>query len=589
MAMAVGNVKRAGSYLSGLIAVLHLSQSLARDGLDVNVLNKPAPPVFPSSFEVSYNFSLPYEKTVQRDGLVYPVRVWRDADRGVSRIDTLGGRNIVINTKDMEVEIIPRLEKLVCRLNEPDDDDVSLLQAPVLPDVSTWNFNGTHEMHGQEANLWVYEQSHGSKVTLYKLYVSNDGQPLRLHMDGNDIFSGAHFDEYIADYNYMKAGAIDEDVFRMPDLCNGQKIHKLSHPPALPLRMAALLPSVRIETGDALYDGFAADFGRRHASMHEYEHRRAVFHGNRQLIDAHNSAGRNFSLGINQFADWTEEEFLAVMLPRHGKEQGLTSHRKSGGRIPHRRLAPEGRLPTAVDWRGTGADNVVKDQATCGSCWAFGTTATLQSAYWMATGKMERFSEQQLTDCSWKFGANHACDGGDYDNAIDYLVTMGGIAREDDYEYLGQDNFCNKDYMAYTHERHMNLIKVKGYSYVPPHDDEALMEAVYSRGTIAISLDASQPSFRFYASGTYDEPNCMYKAKDLDHAVAVVGYGTDDSNKDYWIVKNSWSSHWGNSGYINIARGHHACGVTTDPLYAIFEPSRHAADNPAPADSVVVA
>ena len=60
------------------------------------------------------------------------------------------------------------------------------------------------------------------------------------------------------------------------------------------------------ETGDALYDGFAADFGRRHASLHEYEHRRAIFHGNRQLIDSHNSAGHNFSLGINQYADWTE-------------------------------------------------------------------------------------------------------------------------------------------------------------------------------------------------------------------------------------------------------------------------------------------
>jgi len=81
-----------------------------------------------------------------------------------------------------------------------------------------------------------------------------------------------------------------------------------------------------------------------------------------------------------------QEEFLAVMLPRHGQEQGLTSHRKSGGELPHERLAPKGRLPAAVDWRGTGADNVVKDQATCGSCWAFGATATLQSAYWMATG-----------------------------------------------------------------------------------------------------------------------------------------------------------------------------------------------------------
>ena len=68
------------------------------------------------------------------------------------------------------------------------------------------------------------------------------------------------------------------------------------------------------ETGDALYDGFAADFGRRHASMHEYEHRRAVFHGNRQLIDAHNSAGRNFSLGINQFADWTEVCMLCHLM-----------------------------------------------------------------------------------------------------------------------------------------------------------------------------------------------------------------------------------------------------------------------------------
>lgn len=55
-----------------------------------------------------------------------------------------------------------------------------------------------------------------------------------------------------------------------------------------------------------MYDGFAADFGRRHASMHEYEHRRAVFHSNRQLIDAHNTAGHNFTLGINRFADWTE-------------------------------------------------------------------------------------------------------------------------------------------------------------------------------------------------------------------------------------------------------------------------------------------
>ena len=52
------------------------------------------------------------------------------------------------------------------------------------------------------------------------------------------------------------------------------------------------------------------------------------------------------------------------------------------------------------------------EQAACGSCWAFGATAALQSAYWMATGRGVRFSEQQLMDCSWRFGLNHACDGG---------------------------------------------------------------------------------------------------------------------------------------------------------------------------------
>jgi len=50
---------------------------------------------------------------------------------------------------------------------------------------------------------------------------------------------------------------------------------------------------------------------------------------------------------------------------------------------------------------------------------------------------------------------------GDYDNAIDYLVTMGGIAREDDYQYLGQDNFCKKEFMAYSDKHQSKLIKVK--------------------------------------------------------------------------------------------------------------------------------
>ena len=97
--------------------------------------------------------------------------------------------------------------------------------------------------------------SHGAKVTMYKFYVAEDGAPLRLHMDGNDMFSGAHFDEYIADYEYLKAGPVDQDVFRPPAICHGQEVQRLGRPPAFPLRMAALLPAVRIGAAPHLSPG----------------------------------------------------------------------------------------------------------------------------------------------------------------------------------------------------------------------------------------------------------------------------------------------------------------------------------------------
>ena len=101
-------------------------------------------------------------------------------------------------------------------------------------------------IHRSEMRVCIYLRSHGAKVTLYKFYVAEDGAPMRLHMDGNDMFSGAHFDEYIADYEYLKAGPVDGAVFQPPAICHGQQEQILARPPAFPLRMAALLPSVRI-------------------------------------------------------------------------------------------------------------------------------------------------------------------------------------------------------------------------------------------------------------------------------------------------------------------------------------------------------
>ena len=114
--------------------------------------------------------------------------------------------------------------------------------------------------------------------------------------------------------------------------------------------------------------------------------------------------------------------------------------------------------------------------------------------------------------------------------------------------------------------------KVKGYAFVPAGDDEALIEAVYSRGPLQVSINAAAKGFRFYSSGVYDEPSCSPREEDLDHSVALVGYGTDGaSGKDFWLVRNSWSSHWGDGGYVKIARTNGGCGVGTAAMYAVME------------------
>jgi cathepsin L len=95
------------------------------------------------------------------------------------------------------------------------------------------------------------------------------------------------------------------------------------------------------------------------------------------------------------------------------------------------------------------------------------------------------------------------------------------------------------------------------------------MEAIYSRGPVAISMDASHPSFSFYSGGVYNDPSCSYKSADLDHSMVAVGYGTDEYGQDFWIIKNSWSDAWGDNGYIKVARDNHGCGISSDSVYAV--------------------
>lgn len=192
----------------------------------------------------------------------------------------------------------------------------------------------------------------------------------------------------------------------------------------------------------------------------------------------------------------------------------------------------------------------------------------MEAAWFRATGQQVSFSDQQIVDCSWGYvpedpASNLGCDGGNHWAAIGHIVEAGGIALTRDYQYKGQDGYC----MANATRR---VGRFKGYARVPRYNDAALREALLSRGPLAISFDASHPSFRFYSGGVYREERCEYKPSGLDHDILLVGYGTSPEG-DYWEVKNSWSDHWGDGGYFKVSVDNNACGVTTDAVYAVVD------------------
>ncbi|MCI3751392.1 hypothetical protein MQC27_24985 [Escherichia coli] len=292
--------------------------------------------------------------------------------------------------------------------------------------------------------------------------------------------------------------------------------------------VAVATPSLRQQ-----WQNFKAEHGRRYASVQEERYRLSVFEQNQQFIDDHNARFENgevtFTLQMNQFGDMTSEEFTATM-------NGFLN-------VPSRRPTailradPDETLPKEVDWRTKGAVTPVKDQKQCGSCWAFSTTGSLEGQHFLKDGKLVSLSEQNLVDCSDKFG-NMGCMGGLMDQAFRYIKANKGIDTEDSYPYEAQDGKCRFD------ASNVGATDT-GYVDVEHGSESALKKAVATIGPISVAIDASQPSFQFYHDGVYYEEGCSSTM--LDHGVLAVGYGETEKGEAYWLVKNSWNTSWGNN------------------------------------------
>uniref|UniRef100_A0A1S4C9S4 Senescence-specific cysteine protease SAG12-like n=2 Tax=Nicotiana TaxID=4085 RepID=A0A1S4C9S4_TOBAC len=186
-----------------------------------------------------------------------------------------------------------------------------------------------------------------------------------------------------------------------------------------------------------------------------------------------------------------------------------------------------------------------------GCCWAFSAVAAIEGAYQIANNELISLSEQELLDCTTQ---NNGCDGGLMTTAYDFLLQNGGgITTETNYPYQQIKSVCSTEQLSSP------AVKISGYKVVEPISESALLQAVANQ-PISVGI-AANSEFHLYGSGIYDG-SCN---PTLNHAVTVIGYGTSEDGTNYWLIKNSWGTTWGEEGYMKIVRdagdegGH--CGI----------------------------
>jgi len=289
----------------------------------------------------------------------------------------------------------------------------------------------------------------------------------------------------------------------------------------------------------------------------EAKDRYANFKKNLLYIKTHNAQDSPYKLGLNQFSDMTLEEYKTNLGSRmvikgaeldellkssqNLKPVNFLKNDDDDDDLTKRNLS--GYAP--IDYRPF--YNPVRQQGTCGSCWAFSTAAAIEGNVSKKTGKVLPYlSTQQFLDCNTR--GQQGCKGGNYVNSFPYAIQEGNTF-ERTYPYIGYQSNCN--YYSNTGTRYINnYVYCSSYSYnVQQHCSIATVYNMLQRGPISVGIDANTNDFMNYRNGVFTA-----KCYADNHAVVVVGYGRDNATGwDYWLVRNSHGLTWGENGYIRVA------------------------------------
>jgi cathepsin L len=312
------------------------------------------------------------------------------------------------------------------------------------------------------------------------------------------------------------------------------------------------------------FDKFVTDFNRHYSNQEEFEMRRNLFETRiRDIIQHNKDTTKTWKRGVNEFSDLTEKEFQVRLGVRR---ELLYQSRRNEAHVSQKETPAHvlRKLPTSIDWRQKNPSVVtpVKDQGSCGSCWSFAAAQSIESQWALATGELQVLSEQNILGCTenpQQCGGTGGCGGATSELAFETVIAS-GIASEWTYPYISYrgDNYQCQFNPTLTPP----VANISSYVVLPVNQYSPLMDAISTKGPIAISVDAG--AWGDYESGIFN--GCNQTNPVINHGVQLVGYGTDNGT-DYWLVRNSWAPSWGEKGYIRLYRTSEVqCGTDLEPL-----------------------
>lgn len=309
---------------------------------------------------------------------------------------------------------------------------------------------------------------------------------------------------------------------------------------------AALAGDLALDPAWPAFQDFTEKYARTYTTESEVSGRFAIFKDNLQLIENRNSQG-SAKHAINHLADISPEEFRRSYLTYKPTTLNLTKKEFPNGPVK----------AESVDWCAQGHCTPVKDQGRCGSCWAFDGIEMLESDYSIRFGELLDLSTQQLTSCDQYDGG---CMGGNAVNAWAYANSTGGIELASVYPYTSgttqQSGTCQA---VQTSDRLVSACESFWIALGASDEDNMLLDIPLTPLSVAVAADYWQ----FYESGIVKStdgcgPNAQYP---IDHNVQVTGFNAEEN---YYIVRNSWGTGWGNEGFIYIEAGQDVCGIAEE-------------------------